>query len=65
MSKSKLMGGVCAMILFGLLPIAMAWVGRYIRKHPSHYHAPGSKIALLAALLFTLLVIGCEISRFF
>ncbi|MGB7978749.1 MAG: aromatic amino acid transport family protein [Chlamydiales bacterium] len=58
-------GGVCAMILFGLLPIAMAWVGRYIRKHPSHYHAPGGKIALLAALLFTLLVIGCEISRFF
>lgn len=58
-------GGVCAMILFGILPISMAWIGRYVRKHPSHYHASGGKPALILAFLFSLLVIGCELSRFF
>ncbi len=58
-------GGICAMILFGLLPVSMAWIGRYIRKHPSKYRAFGGKFALVAAFFFSLLVIGCELSRFF
>lgn len=58
-------GGICAMILFGVLPISMAWIGRYIRKHSSPYHVPGGKTALLTALFFSLLVIGCELFRFF
>lgn len=58
-------GGICAMILFGILPISMAWVGRYIRKHSSHYHVSGGKPALLFALLFSIFVIGCEVARFF
>jgi tyrosine-specific transport protein len=58
-------GGICAMILFGILPISMAWIGRYVRKHPSHYHVTGGKPILILALFFSILVIGCEIARFF
>lgn len=58
-------GGICAMILFGILPISMAWVGRYVRKHTSHYHPKGGKPALILGFLFAILVIGCEIARFF
>jgi tyrosine-specific transport protein len=58
-------GGICAMVLFGLLPVAMVWVGRYQRKHSSDYHVCGGKPALVAALAFALFVIGCEIARFF
>lgn len=58
-------GGICAMILFGILPISMAWVGRYKRKHASHYHVSGGKTALIIGFLFAILVIGCEIARFF
>ncbi|MBU6446196.1 MAG: tyrosine transporter, partial [Verrucomicrobia bacterium] len=58
-------GGICAMILFGILPVCMAWVGRYIRRHKSDYHVAGGKPVLIVALLFSLLVIGCEVSKFF
>lgn len=58
-------GGICAMILFGILPISMAWVGRYQRKHTSPYHVSGGKPALILGILFSFLVIGCEIVRFF
>lgn len=58
-------GGVCAMILFGILPISMAWIGRYVRKHPTHYRVFGGKPLLGLALAFSLLVIGCELARFF
>ncbi len=58
-------GGICAMVLFGILPICMAWVGRYIRRHASNYHVRGGKIVLILGLLFSLFVIGCEISKFF
>ncbi len=58
-------GGICAMVLFGILPISMAWIGRYVRKHFSDYRVSGGKPALIFALLFSFLVIGCEIARFF
>jgi len=58
-------GGICAMILFGILPVLMAWVGRYRRKHKSSYHVAGGKPVLILALLFSFFVIGCEIARFF
>jgi tyrosine-specific transport protein len=58
-------GGICAMVLFGILPICMAWVGRYVRKHKSDYHVWGGKSVLILAFIFSLFVIGCEIARFF
>ena len=58
-------GGICAMILFGILPIWMAWLGRYRRKHQSEYHVSGGKLSLIVGLLFSFLVIGCEVAKFF
>ncbi len=58
-------GGVCAMILFGLLPIGMAWTGRYKKKQTSSYHVRGGKPALILGLLFTLTIISCELIRIF
>lgn len=58
-------GGICAMILFGILPILMVWTGRYRKKVSSQYHVSGGKWVLSFGFLFALLVIGCELSRFF
>jgi tyrosine-specific transport protein len=58
-------GGICAMILFGILPVCMAWVGRYKRKHKSKYHVAGGKFALIVAFFFSIFMIGYEISRIF
>jgi len=58
-------GGICAMILFGILPICMVWVGRYKKKKKSDYHVRGGKISLILGLVFTFLVIGCEIVHLF
>jgi tyrosine-specific transport protein len=58
-------GGICAMILFGFLPIAMVWVGRYKQNKTSLYHVQGGKPVLLLGIGFTLLVIGCELFHLF
>jgi tyrosine-specific transport protein len=56
-------GGICAMILFGILPVWMIWVGRYRKGLSSNYHVHGGKSTLLAALGLSLFVIGCEVFR--
>ncbi len=58
-------GGICAMILFGILPVAMAWIGRYKKEFTSCYHVKGGKLALIIALAFALLVISCEVAHIF
>lgn len=58
-------GGICAMILFGILPVCMAWIGRYRRSLSSGYHVNGGKFSLILALFFSLFVIGCELVRLF
>jgi tyrosine-specific transport protein len=56
-------GGICAMILFGLLPVCMVWVGRYVRKHATPYRVAGGKFALILAFLFSIYVIACEVIK--
>ncbi|MES2274310.1 MAG: aromatic amino acid transport family protein, partial [Chlamydiota bacterium] len=58
-------GGICAMILFGILPVLMAWIGRYRKNLTSNYHVAGGKLALMGAFFFAFLVIGCELVRIF
>ncbi len=58
-------GGICAMILFGIMPVFMVWVGRYKKKILSSYHVMGGKPLLVIAFAFSLLVIGCEIVHIF
>jgi amino acid permease len=58
-------GGVCAMVLFGILPTLMAWIGRYKKELTSNYHVSGGKTALSLAFLASIFVIGCELFRLF
>ncbi len=56
-------GGVGAMTLFGILPVLMAWVGRYHKKLGSVRLVPGGKIVLLLILLVSCLVIVLQLSQ--
>jgi len=56
-------GGICAMILFGILPTMMVWVGRYRKKLTSNYHVPGGKSPLIIGFCLSLFVIVCEFFR--
>lgn len=58
-------GGICAMILFGILPTLMAWVGRYYKNLTSNYHVSGGKTSLVIGFCFSLFVIICEFVRIF
>ena len=58
-------GGICAMVLFGILPISMAWIGRYRKGLLSNYRVSGGKMSLILAFFSSMLVIGCEIFRLF
>ena len=49
-------GGFGSALLLGLLPIVMAWVGRYrMRLSPYHPQLPGGKIVLLGLGLFVVI----------
>ncbi len=55
-------GGVCAVILFGILPAAMVWIGRYRLASPSGYKMPGGKPALLLIFGFSLFILFVQLS---
>jgi heme/copper-type cytochrome/quinol oxidase subunit 1 len=48
--------------LLGLLPALMVWSGRYVKKlaPDSAFRAPGGRLALLAAMAISILVIVHE-----
>jgi tyrosine-specific transport protein len=56
-------GGIFAMVLFGLLPTLMAWIGRYKKHLTSTYRVAGGKPALILGFAFSLFVIICEVFR--
>lgn len=56
-------GGICAVILFGLIPIVMTWKLRYREKSESHFIVFGGKVALLFSLLFVLVVFLFQIGN--
>lgn len=58
-------GGICAMILFGILPISMAWIGRYFKNKTSNYHVCGGKVTLTIGFAFSLFVIVIELYHLF
>lgn len=55
-------GGVCTVILFGFLPVAMVWKGRYRSEGKTSYEMPGGKLALAAIFLFALVVLFLQLS---
>jgi tyrosine-specific transport protein len=56
-------GAFGVIVLLGLLPAGMAWAGRYHKGMKSPFTVPGGKISLIAAMLFSLLIIGIEIAN--
>lgn len=58
-------GGICAVILFGLLPVAMVWKGRYRMKTPGTYEVPGGKFTLVLIFAFALLILFLQLSTMF
>jgi tyrosine-specific transport protein len=56
-------GSFGAVVLFGILPAAMVWSGRYIKKIEAQKLLPGGKPALIAILVFAVGVIGLQIYK--
>ena len=54
-------GGICANILFGLLPALILWIGRN-KAEPSAYRVFGGKPLMVAMMLFSLLILFLQIS---
>ena len=54
-------GGFCAVILFGVLPAIMVWLGRYRKQVNSPYQVSGGKPLLIAVFLFALFFFGFQI----
>lgn len=55
-------GGVCAVILFGILPAAMVWIGRYRKTNTGSYRMPGGKAPLILVFSFALFILFIQIS---
>lgn len=60
-SALEFAGAFGVVVLLGLMPALMAWSGRYRKKFPSPFTAPGGKVALLVVVLFSLVVIATEL----
>ena len=58
-------GGICAVILFCLLPAIVVWRGRYKKQLITPYQVFGGKIALIIVIAFSLFVALREILRVF
>lgn len=49
-------GGICAIVLFGIFPASMAWVGRYQKQILLPDRVPGGKLTLILIFLIALLI---------
>ena len=57
--------GTFATVLVALLPICMAWRGRYVLGLSGAYQVPGGKMAMSAALVSSLIVVAIGILQEF
>lgn len=55
-------GGICAVILFGILPVLIVWIGRYRKEHFSPYEMPGGKTALMLIMGFACFILLFQLS---
>ncbi len=55
-------GGICAVILFGILPVCMIWLGRYRKQVSSNYQVPGGRPLLCAIFCFALFILFFQLS---
>jgi tyrosine-specific transport protein len=55
-------GGICAVILFGIFPALMVWIGRYRKQITSPYEVKGGKPMLVGIFLFSLFILFFQLS---
>jgi tyrosine-specific transport protein len=55
-------GGICAVILFGILPALIVWKGRH-QKREAPYRLKGGTAVLIVIIFFALLVLGIQASQ--
>lgn len=58
-------GGICAVILFGIMPVMMVWRGRYKKKIVSKYQVAGGKPILVIIFLVALFITLFQLSHMF
>jgi tyrosine-specific transport protein len=58
-------GGICAVLLFGVLPVLMVWIGRYKKNVGSSYKMLGGKGALIAIFSFAVAIFVLELATLF
>lgn len=56
-------GGVCTVILFGVFPALMVWIGRYRHKIPTNYKIFGGQPLLVFILCFALFIVFYQLSQ--
>lgn len=56
-------GGICAVVLFGIMPALAIWKGRYLQHHTSAYQLTGGKTTLSILILFSLFVFYMQLSQ--
>ncbi|MBM3198452.1 MAG: tyrosine transporter [Chlamydiae bacterium] len=54
-------GGICAILLFGVIPVLAVWRGRYKKHKQGAYRLPGGKSMLFAIVTFGLFVFCFEL----
>ena len=55
-------GGFCAVILFGIFPVLMVWIGRYRHKVSASYRIAGGQPLLVFIFLFALFIVFYQLS---
>lgn len=55
-------GGICAVILFGILPVLMVWKGRNKGLPRQSYQMQGGRLSLILILIVAVLILGTQMS---
>ncbi len=58
-------GGICAVILFGVLPVLMVWKGRYKKNIKADYRVFGGKILLVLLFIAAIFIAFFQLSNMF
>ncbi|NGX59435.1 MAG: Tyrosine-specific transport protein [Chlamydiae bacterium] len=58
-------GGICAVLLFGIMPVLMVWKGRYKSEMQTNYRVFGGKPLLVILFLLSIFVMFFQLSNMF
>jgi tyrosine-specific transport protein len=54
-------GGICAVVLFGVMPVLMVWIGRYRLHNASSHQVPGGKPVLISLMFFACFIFVSQV----